>query len=147
MTMETFYDTWNKHEDFDVAYPESPRLCRYAAKFAVWADYIVSWAMGDEEAGEEPDVVRLNQAMLRLFKKYHDWYSVVPKSHRERIGDRGHPCIFHVMKAYYDRLRAAELALTPPLLFRPQRSAPEAPPPVRMPALFFGEFEEERRDE
>lgn len=142
MTSENFCDIWNKHEDFEIPDPQAPQLCKYAAEFATWVEEkLVAGLMGDGEVEVEVAVVRVNQAMLQLFKKYCKWYTTVPKSHRERIGDRGHVCIFHVMMANYERLRATELALAPPPLFLRQR--PPQPPPVQMPALFLGEFDEE----
>ena len=128
----TFDDLWNGEEEFELVdwvlpLVGSAGFCRYAKKFAEWAHELFS------EMTKDPTVLRINQAMLLLMKKYFDWYSSVPERHRDCAGDKEHVCIFKVFHFYYQRLRTVELSLSPPILYEP--------PPPRIAGIFLGEEE------
>jgi hypothetical protein len=121
MNSEDFDRLWRQSMDSNQLRPEKKeQQCIYAQRFAPWADGLVQDEM------QEPTPIGINQKMLLLTKKYFDWRAAVPKSHRERIGERSHVCIFHIFERTYHRLRVLELSLTPPMLF--------LPPPAPLPA-------------
>ncbi len=82
----------------------------------------------------------INQRMLLLTKQYFEWRTVVPKSHKDRIGERSHVCIFHIFERSYHRLKVLELSLNPALLYLP--SPPSAPVQViqEVSGVYLGEF-------
>lgn len=130
-----FQEIWNSIEDFEL--PEKgSNWCSYAVRFSEWAEELCDFA-------DDPSVVSVNQAKVQLIDKYFEWYRYVAKSHRYRIGARGHTCIFQVFESSYERLKVIELSLTPPLLFVPLEPPPPLPPPPPQPiaAIFLGEIE------
>ncbi len=86
-----------------------------------------------------PDPVRINQMKLRLLDRYFEWVAVAPKAHRYKTSTQGHLCLYHVFKEAYDKLKALELALTPPMLFVPELPRPRRP---EYPALAIGDEED-----
>lgn len=113
---------------------EDDDLCIYAQRFALWADGLY------QEEAERPTQMGVNQKMLLLAKKYFEWRTVVPKSHKDRIGERSHVCIFHIFERSYYRLKVLELSLNPPLLYLPP--PPAAPTQVirEVSGVYLGEF-------
>ena len=94
--------------------------CNYARLFERWAADMLR-----EYVHQEPDVVRIAQAKVRLIDQYFQWRVQVPKSHRNRIGEDGHICIFHVFERAYQQIKMVELTLSPPpIIVQP-------PPPPR----------------
>jgi hypothetical protein len=88
------------------------------------------------QRSNDKGIVAVNQAYVRLITKYFDWRSAVPKAHRNRIGETGHTCIFHVFERAYHQLRVIELTVTSqPLLFLPPEPPPPPPPPPQAPQL------------
>jgi len=130
-----FETLWNRYEDLELPETE-PKSCPYAKIFAEWADELCN-------VTKEPDIVSVNQAKILLLDKYFEWYNAVPKKHRQRIGDRGHICLYQVFMRSYERLRQAELEITPPMLFIPP---PPPTPPSRPlpdePVLWLGPIDE-----
>lgn len=123
------FDTiWTRFGDFEFA-EEPVNFCCYAEEFAEWANGLVA------TVAQEPSVVSVNQAKLLLQDKWHDWRSIVPKRHRDRLSPKGHTCIFQVYVLAYSQLRVVELSLTPPLLFLP----PPPPQPPEIAGIFLGE--------
>lgn len=112
---------------------EEREKCYYAARFLEWAETLCS------ENGWS--VVAVNQAKVLLIDKYFEWRNSVPKTHRDRTGERGHFCIFHVFEHAYRKLRLKELSMTPPMLFVPEVKAEPRMRPI--PALFLGEVVDE----
>jgi hypothetical protein len=126
-----FSDIWRGVEEFEFKRPEEqPDWCVFAFAFSDWIE-----RLNQEIVTDDPTVVAVNQAKVLLIDKYFEWRSIVPKNHRNRIGEVGHTCIFHVFEQGYERLRAIELALMPPLLFSPPKPAPP-------PGLYLGNLEE-----
>lgn len=93
----------------------------------------------EEHLRRHNDAVGINQGMLMLVKQYFRWRGCVSKPHRNQIGDRGHICIFHVFEAAYQRLRRAELALNPPMLFLPPPHKQPSPTLLEGTILGLGE--------
>lgn len=135
MDLEARFEAlWNHVEDFEFTQERS--FCVFAQKFSEWAKELCA------KAADDTSIVKINQAKILLVDKYFEWRSVVPKSHRSRVGMTGHFCIFHVFEQAYDGLRAFELALTPPMLFLPAAPAPLLPPPPpQIAGIFIGELD------
>ncbi len=106
-----------------------PRYCDYALKFHEWAEKLCASASVAMQQDNVSAAVTVNTCKLLLQDKWHEWRAVAPKAHRNRTGE-GHICLWHCYIEAYRTLRAIELALTPPLLVRPQ-----APPPRMKRAL------------
>lgn len=110
--------------------------CRFARIYGRWtAELLATYVY------KEPSPVRLAQAKVLLVDSLVDWRATVPKSHRNRIGESGHFCIFHVFERAMHQIRLVQLTLTPPQLFIP---APAPPPPPSVPqiaGIFLGEEE------
>lgn len=131
-----FRELWEKQE-FEVP-GVTEDLCFYAQRYSEWTARTIA---NVEVAGS---VVAVNQGMLRITQKYFEWRTVVPKSHRNRIGETGHRCIFHVFEAGYQKLKSLELALAPPPLTLPPPPPapalpPPPPPPIQIAGIFLGE--------
>jgi hypothetical protein len=125
-----FNSLWNRFDDFEFAEPQ-PNQCRFALKFAEWAEEYC-------RIGEDASIVSVNQAKVMLLDKYFEWYNVVPRSHRRRIGSSGHVCIYQVFMGCYERLKLAELTLMPPLLLLPSKP----PPPPQIAGIFLGDIDD-----
>lgn len=78
---------------------------------------------------DDADLVDINQKIILVTTRYHDWYNRVPEKHRVRVGRRGHECIFHVFMMALDVLIEAKTKLNPPLYI-------PSPPPPPLPVLF-----------
>lgn len=118
---------------------ESPPLCRFAAQFQPWADTLVKNAL------RKPSQIGISQAKLLLLDKYFEWRNVAPRGHRDKMSTTGHYCLWHIFEAAYNRLREAELTLTPPLLYAPPdtpQALPALPSPPQIAGIFIGEEEE-----
>ena len=137
MDPETFNQLWRERQEFQFSPPdEKEERCVYAQHFGAWAE-----ALYQEEV-RAPSHVGINQKMLLLTKKYFEWRPTVPKSHRDRISDRGHVCIFAIFERTFYRLRVLELSLVPPMLFipPPPPAPPALPPPPQIAGITFGEL-------
>lgn len=119
---------WSRFDDFKFS-EEPVELCRYARSFSDWAVQVLDVS--------QDSIVALNQAKVLLVDKYFEYFSIVPKRHRYHFSPRGHVCIFQVFLEFYQRLKARELALSPPMLFLP---VPPSPPP-QIAGIFIGEEE------
>ena len=116
---------------FELPEPET-EWCQLAQYFLDWVDWLFKKIIS-----EKPNIILVNQAKLLLSDKYFEWRSYAPKSHRDRIGSRGHNCIFQVFVQAYERLKLLELSLTPPKLFLPSE-----PPPPQIAGIFLGDLDE-----
>jgi hypothetical protein len=119
---------WSRFDDFEFS-EEPVERCPYAQAFFSWAVQVVDVS--------ESSVVFLNQAKVLLVDKYFEFFSIVPKQHRYHFSPQGHVCIFQVFLEFYQRIKARELMLTPPMLFLP---TPPSPPP-QIAGIFIGEEE------
>jgi hypothetical protein len=135
---EHFAALWRQHE-FDVPQVTDDR-CVYAKHFAEWASQIIA------NVEQIATVVAVNQGVLRVTYKYFEWRTVVPKYHRNRIGEMGHTCIFHVFEAAFLKLRIIELAIQPPPILPPTLpppppTPPPPPAPLQIAGIFLGDDE------
>ena len=124
----SFESLWNGAETFEIA-EERLNTCIYAQKFSAWVEKLLA------REARENSIIFVNQAKVMLVDRYFEWRSVVPKRHRIRR----HQCITQVFEGAYERLKAIELALMPPLLFLPP--PPSSPPPAQIAGIFMGELE------
>jgi hypothetical protein len=93
------------------------------------AEAFYDWASARLQALDQNDPVAVNQEILLLAVKYHEWYQQVPERHQARVGKRGgHQCIFHVFMHFMNLLTDARIRADPPVYFPP-------PPPARPPAF------------
>lgn len=117
-------------------------ICIYAQQLDEWASALCK-SVEDQSRHHAPGaLVAVNQAKLLLTDKYFDYRSSVPQMHRDRI-HRGHRCILVVFTEAYQRIRIAELSLTPPMLFLPE----PAPPVVKVVKEKGGVYLDEEDDE
>jgi hypothetical protein len=123
--------------------PQMPASrCPYAAQFAVWTEALCSNVEQDARRPTPAGIIAVNQGYVLLLTKFFEWWYILPKVHRTRLNtSRGHTCVFQVFEAAFQRLKALELSLTPPLLFLPP--APPPAPPPRIAAIGLGILEEE----
>lgn len=132
---------WNPDDcDFEIdrGSQVEPQRCNFAERFFEWADALCT------DAYERRNAVSVNQAVVLLTHKYFEWRAYVPNAHRNRLGTRGHLCIFQVFAEAYERLKVLELSLTPPAIFLPATPAPLPPPAPTTPriaGIFIGEEE------
>jgi hypothetical protein len=120
---------WSRFDDFE--FSEAPvERCPYAQSF-------FNWAIRMLDLSQDVSLVGLNQAKVLLVDKYFEHFSIAPKGHRYHFSPRGHVCIFQVFLEIYQRLKARELALSPPMLFLPRRASP----PPQIAGIFIGEEE------
>lgn len=123
-------EAWFRHKDFSFQENEDEvTSCIYAEQFTHYAEEQYQAAV------KSPSHISLNQALLQVCKKYWEWFYVIPKNHRNRVDGRGHRCIHAVFRETYERLKALELTLDPPILYLPP---PPPPPPPAMLESFKG---------
>lgn len=116
-------EAFHSDEEFEFQKPE-PASCRYASHFSEW----IKW-LYDQIVGESPDIITVNQAKLLLQDQYFLWRDSVNMNHRDKLGSRGHVCIYQVYVEAHKRLRLTELSLRPAILFKlPKQLAPAEPP-------------------
>jgi len=123
MLSGNFEDLWNSGVDFMSDDPE-PQWCGPARQFIEWIDTEVYQAL----VSGKPDVVSINQAKILLADKYFELRSFANWRHRDRLGTRGHTCIYQVFIEALGSLIQAGFLITPPMLFIPGSSAPSSVP-------------------
>jgi hypothetical protein len=132
-----FANDWHRFDDLVFGIEQPPSPCPFARHFEAWTGDLLA------RLTREPTLVAINQTKILLADKYFEWQRTVPKAHRS-IGRRTHRCIHHIFAEAYERVKSAELALTPPLLFLPPPPPPpEVPdPPQQIAGVFLGELDE-----
>jgi len=112
---------------------DQANYCNYAVVFEQWAaDTLRDYLHQERDAG------RIAQAKVRLIDRYFEWRAQVPKSHRNRTGESGHICIFHIFERAYQQIKMMELTLPPPaIIVQPPPSQPRAL--AEVPAIYIGE--------
>jgi hypothetical protein len=85
-------------------------MCEHAEEFKNWVDD----HLRDLDL---TDLVTINEMILLLTLRYNDWYNRVSKPHRNRVGDRGHRCIFHVFMETLNHLANARTKVDPPVYY------------------------------
>lgn len=129
MDQAAFDQIWGCFTEFTAkAAAETRQRCIYAQHFESWATALYQ----DEVTA--PTLMGINQKILLLTKKYFEWRAVVPKAHRNHIGERSHTCIFSVFEQVFHQLKVLELSLNPPLLL-------PAPPPPPAPIQITKRYE------
>lgn len=134
MDPDLFDKVWQQHADFTFTEADE-ELCDYAAHFALWAESLY------QETAEQPTLIDIYQGMYFLSRRYYEWRQVVPKSHRDRISERGHVCIFHIWERYFSQLMVLELSLAPSKLVPP--SASSRPPRYEIAGVPMGIWEDD----
>ena len=125
-----FLAIWNRVAELEIP-EEEEAICVYAQGFR-------NWTKGLLKVLEEPDIVSINRAKIMLLDRFFEWYKFVPSAHRMRLGLHGHTCIFQVFERSYEKLRIAELSISPPLFFTIKQPLPPPPPPD-IAGIFLGE--------
>lgn len=129
----SFETIWATARDLTLERSSEAQSCIYAKQFEGWAGELLA------KVAAQRDLVTINQCKVLLQDKWHEWRAVAPKDHRTRTTPKGHRCLFHVYEDAYLKLRAAELALTPPLLFLPEPPPKPRRQPKATPVLYLGE--------
>jgi hypothetical protein len=91
------------------------------------------------------DLIRLAQAKVLLVDRYLDFRAYAAKVHRDKVGEKGHICLYQVWIAGLHEVRTAQLKLDPPeVLIVPPKSEPTPPAgayALLPPAVFLGELQ------
>jgi hypothetical protein len=91
------------------------------------------------------DLIRLAQAKVLLVDRYLDFRAYAAKAHRDKVGDKGHICLYQAWIACMHEIRTAQLRLHPPeVLIVPPKSEPTPPASAYAllpPAVFLGELQ------
>src|SRR5689334_9338957 len=103
--------------------------CSYARHFAAWAQQLCADTETRARQPEPAGIIAINQAYVLLLNQYFHYRYVVPKRHRNCVRSTDHICIFAVFESTFQRLKALELALNPPVLYEPEPPPPPPPPP------------------
>lgn len=130
-------EAFERHKAF-TAFPEEPpppppvvrdNRCVHARLYEEYLTQACS------EAFANPTHININEAYLDCYLKYMELRGLVPKSHRNCIGERAsHRCIFHIMERYFCDLRTLEMMLPRQRLYVPALPpAPLAVLPVEVP--------------
>lgn len=138
---EWFDELWNEPRRFILPETEEDPYCPYAREFKAWIEDL------EVSLRAKATVVTINQAKILVLDKYMAWREAVPRDHQRYTGP-DHCCIYHVFEEMYQKLKAAELALTPPMLFLPEsrvhrRQVKRLEVPQIM-GISIGESDEER---
>jgi len=110
---------WSRIAELNIP-EEEIEFCEYAQSFLDWGNQLLSKT-------KKQTVVSINQVKILLLDKFFEWYRYVPRSHRLKMGQRGHICIFQVLVSLYAQLKVIELEITPPMVFEPP-----PPPPMKI---------------
>lgn len=89
------------------------------------------------------DIVRIAQAKVLVLDRYLEFRVYASKSHKDKLGDKGHVCLYQVLIQGMHEIRAKQLTLEPPevLMVPPKPAAvpTESAYALLPPALFLGE--------
>jgi len=121
-------NNWDERQQESWGGTISPQTCPFADLLASWAGPVVS------DAEQKQDLMIILQAKLLLLDKFFSIRACAPKVHRFKMVDTGHVCIWNRFEEFYNRLRIAEMALTPPLFFA---SLPSPPQPQQVGGIFI----------
>lgn len=112
-----------RHEALQLTFvtiEETEDICEFGKHFRAWTKQYC------EPAIQSRDLIQINQCKIRLLDRFFDWRAAVPKSHRNRIGEHSHTCIFHIFEVAYNSLRIAELSLSGPPIYIPPPPQPKS---------------------
>lgn len=93
------------------------------------------------------DQIRLAQAKVLLTDRFLDFRAYATREHRDKLGDKGHTCLYQVWIAAMHEIRTKQLTLDPPRVMKLVAPKPEAPATsssyaLLPPAVFLGEWKE-----
>jgi hypothetical protein len=128
ITPAAFEQIWQHAQKRDVVLTPpaaADARCVYAKKYTDWAEQAYR-ALPDP-----PTIAAVHQVILLNTLKYFEFRSVVPKTHRDLISDRGHTCIFHVFEETFQLLKFTILSLPEHTTLLLPRPAPPPPPAPR----------------
>ena len=120
--MGNYHSLWKSGEDFEFSNGR-PNWCEPAERYLEW----LATDVYQNLIADGATIVSLTQAKVMLADRYFAGRSQVDNRHRDHIGPRGHPCIYHVFVQGYTQNLQAELGISPPKL-----SEPAPPPPLQM---------------
>lgn len=91
--------------------------------------------------------IRLAQAKVLITDRYLEFRAYAAKPHRDKVGDKGHVCLYQVWIASMHEVRTKQLALEPPKVVKlvaPKAESVSGSTPygVLPPAVFLGEWKE-----
>jgi hypothetical protein len=113
------------------------------------ADSKAYWRYTDEALNKYVrstiDPIRLAQAKVLITDRYLEFRAYASKTHRDKIGDKGHICLYQVWIAAMHEIRVRQLALEPPRVMKIVTPKKESAPAteayaVLPPAVFLGEW-------
>lgn len=139
--MLTKYDVeaiWKDLDDWQLDIPTPGEdLCVFAEHFATWAQPLCA------QIEARPSIEGIHQAMLLNTMKYHEMRPILPKAHRNHVGERGHICVFHLYERTFHFLKMKLLALPEhATLMLPKPVPPPPPPPPQIAGVPFGIIKE-----
>lgn len=93
------------------------------------------------------DLMRLAQAKVLITDRYLEARAYASKAHRDKIGDKGHICLYQVWIAAMHEVLTNQLTLDPPKVLKIVMRKPEPKPAsgsyaMLPPAVFLGEWTE-----
>jgi hypothetical protein len=93
------------------------------------------------------DPMRLAQAKVLVTDRYLEARAYTSKVHRDKIGDKGHICLYQVWLAAMHEILTKQLALEPPnvlkiVMRKPDPKAALGSYATLPPAVFLGEWKE-----
>lgn len=108
-----FDERWEQRKRYNLRDPEPEYdpYCGYSRQFQAWAEQLAEGLLA------KITTVTMNQAKLQLQDKWHEWRATVPTGHWQEHGE--HACVDAVYLGMYQKLRATELVINPPLLYTP----------------------------
>lgn len=132
-------DSFRRIWDSPAFVPTSPAdlvgPCSYAVAFQAWVDVLFRKQLSDATH------LRLLQLQLQVTRKYFEWRTRLPDSHRHEDGrEPDHVCVFSVFERAIAELSERELALAPPPLI--QVVHPKVDPPETLVGVLFGDIDE-----
>jgi hypothetical protein len=88
------------------------------------------------------DLMRLAQAKVLITDRYLDYRAYATREHRDKLGVKGHICLYQTWIAGMHEVRTKQLSLNPPRVLKIVTSKPEPPslpPPPLLPDSFVRE--------
>jgi hypothetical protein len=137
---EIFEDIWQRRQQ---AAPTDPlaQYCLYSRAYWRYADDVLNrYVRG------ATDLMRLAQAKVLITERYLEARAYATREHRDKLGSKGHICLYQVWLTSMHEVMATQLTLDPPKVLRVVTQKQESKPPdslaVIKPALFLGEWKE-----
>lgn len=92
------------------------------------------------------DLMRLAQAKVLISDRYVEFRAYATREHRDKLGGKGHICLYQVWIASMHEVRTKQLALEPPKVLKFVAPKAESSPATEAlaklpPAVFLGKWE------